>query len=240
MNRYLTKLLPALCLIFTLQSCIYIEDDGVWPDDIFESRTLDLAEFDAVRAGDGILVNINYGPTQKIVITGKRNIVNDVKAKVENGKLNIELKNRWFTISNNLELSITVPNIKSVELSGAVEGNITNFENLDELFIGLSGASDVEIISDIKSLKFDLSGASDLFIFGKGIYLDGKLSGASELNAAGYPVKESILNLSGASQAHLHVSDKIYVNATGASIVWCGGTAKATTDLSGGSAFRRQ
>ncbi len=240
MKSYSLKSLLVILLIYTSQACVYIENDGVWPANNSETRTLDLAPFSTIKAKDAIHVAITYGAVQDVVITGNREILNNVSLTVDNDRLNVELKNRWFLTPSHVTLNVIIPIVKSVEFSGAVDGSISNFDNLEELFVKLSGASDLNIQGTAQAIKFDLSGASDLEIMGNGMYLDGKLSGASELNASSYQVKESNLNLSGASDAKVRVSDKIYVNASGASVVWCSGTAEATTELSGGSSFRRK
>ncbi|WP_044198748.1 head GIN domain-containing protein [Dyadobacter tibetensis] len=235
------NLSAALLLFFTFcfQSCIYIDPDGVGPRGPINTQIWNVNNFNQVSASDALKIYIRQGPTRNVEARGKQKDLDDLNIRVENDKLLVDYKKNWFDLRETVSVFITIPEIVSVDFTGAVKGDIQGFDHLYGLDIRLSGASVAAFSGRTKNLSFDLNGASRLEMQGIGDRLEGQLSGASELDSKNYPVDEAILELSGASTAKVWVYDRLKVRASGASTVKYKGSPQVTQDLSGGSQVKK-
>jgi hypothetical protein len=132
-----------------------------------------------------------------------------------------------------------MPRLDAVNFSGGSVSTIKGFESDDDLDFILSGASVSQLDAGYRQLNLDISGASSLRLYGLGDELEAKVSGASTLSAFDYPVRESILDASGASHAKVTVSDDLDVIATGASSILYRGNPSITTNVSGSSTVEK-
>jgi len=204
--------------LFTLQSCVYIND----PDDIDprgeSTRTYDFRNFDQLQMGNSFHVNVKAGSSFGVSATGELNDLDDLEIFVQDGKLVARYRNSGRN-RRRMDIDVTMPSIALADFSGAVKAVIDGFQNEPKVEVELSGASECDFSGSFKTLYFDLSGASQLYLSGTGKYLDGELSGASEIDAFDLPIEESDIELSGASEAKVWVSKLLEVDASGASSV---------------------
>jgi hypothetical protein len=137
------------------------------------------------------------------------------------------------------EIEITMPTILSADLSGATDSRITDFADLEDLDIRLTGASVCQLDANAANVEVILSGASYLYMHGTGEQLEADLSGASVLKAFNYPVNRVTVAASGASDGNITVSDELVATATGASVILYRGTPTVTSETSGSSTVKQ-
>ncbi|CAG5004803.1 hypothetical protein DYBT9275_03451 [Dyadobacter sp. CECT 9275] len=239
MKTLFSNLIAGALLISSLQSCVYVDSDGVPPRST-STRTFDFRDFDRLEMGSAYRVHVNYGSEFSVSATGEQKDLDDLDIFVQNHELVVRYKDTWFSDRRRMDIDITMPDLYAVDFSGAVKSDIEDFENLNELKIRLTGASKLEFDGTAKSIDIDVSGASDLYLSGEGRYLDGELSGASRLNSLDYPVEESELNLSGASDARVWVTKLLDVDVSGASSLRYKGDPLVQKEVSGGSTVKRE
>lgn len=227
-------------LAFVFQSCVYVDSQDDIPPRGEGTRTYDFRNFDELEMGDAFRVNVIAGSSFSVSAKGELNDLDDLDLFVEDGKLHARYRNGYRNRREPMYIDITMPDIQSVNFSGAVKAKFVGFENLPGLDFELSGASKVEFEGSGREFKFDLSGASQLFLVGEGKYLDGDLSGASQLDAFELITQESDLELSGASSARVCVSEFLKVDASGASNVRYKGNPNVDKKMSGGSTVRKE
>lgn len=134
-----------------------------------------------------------------------------------------------------MDVLIEMPSIKSLDASSSSKVNIEDFPKQELLKFDLSGASKLEVNVAFESIKGDLSGASNVNFQENCDFIDLDISGASTFYGFPANAKEAYLNLSGASKAEISVSDKLVVDASGASTVRYRGKPEVNKNLSGAS-----
>ena len=132
-----------------------------------------------------------------------------------------------------------MPSLKGVNFSGASVSKIRGFESEEALDFYLSGASISQLDGNYREVDLVVSGASSLVLFGSGDEIQADTSGASTFKAFDYVVREAIIDISGASEGKVAVTDELKSNAAGASSVLYGGNPSVTSNISISSMFKR-
>ncbi|WP_223860855.1 GIN domain-containing protein [Spirosoma validum] len=204
------------------------------------NRTYSQTNFDRLDIGSAFHVDVRSGSTFAINIRGNEADVNDLDLSVHNGVFHAEYRGTGRRQRYDTYFTITMPTLRGVSFSSAVQSTITGFANLTEVDVTLSGASKANLNLTATRLNTDLSGASSAAIIGSGTTLAGELSGASKLEAYDFPVTQADLDVSGASSAKIRVQDALTVKASGASTVRYRGTPRINSTLSGASTLSQE
>jgi len=187
------------------------------------TRQFTVGDFSKVDVSGAFVVRFRKGDTYKVVADGREKDMSDMDVRV-NGKtleVKIDRMDGLFNWNNRerVGLTITVPGIDELELSGASKANLTGFGPYNDLKISLSGACRTVFDGDVKNLDVDLSGASNMVMRGRATQLDADLSGACKIEAGGMQITRARVNASGASRATLGRVDKLDSDTSGASKV---------------------
>lgn len=219
------------------QSCVFI-DGRLEPLDN-DSRTFDLRDFDQLEIGNAFDITVRQSGQFSIFVRGDRRDIQDLDVYVDrSGKLVMRYRN-WRLRRYDMDVEITMPTLRGIDFSGATNSSISDFGNIRDLDVELSGASKSTIDGDWDRVNVNISGASDLNLRGQGLSLGGDLSGASRIDAFDYPVDNVDLGLSGASNARVLVGKTLKVDASGASTLRYRGTPEVRSNVSGGSTVKR-
>ncbi|MBW8051004.1 MAG: PspC domain-containing protein [Cytophagales bacterium] len=202
------------------------------------SREYQLTGFTKLNIGSAFIIDVKKGKDFKVVITGEDdNDMEEVTVKVDGDELEIDYEHDLFekyinrhnfnfgVDRNNMEVSVTMPEISGVYFYGASISSIRGF-NTEDFHIELSGASQSKIDIMTKKLEIEMSGASELTLSGSGNELDAEISGASELKAYKFKVKNAWLQASGASDVRAYVTEKVTIETSGMSDVKFKGNPK--------------
>ncbi|UTA66260.1 head GIN domain-containing protein [Emticicia sp. 21SJ11W-3] len=225
-------LLATLLMAFGLSSCEIIES-GLEPRHP-EDKHFNLSGFDKLEMGDGFQVEVKQSANYRIFVKGDRRDIDDLVVRVSGGQLKMYFS-KWRAKRYRMEVEIEMPDLKETDFSGAVNAYVKGFNNLDQLYIDLSGASKATFVTQAKGYDIDLSGASDLIIEGNGKNLEAEISGASKLYAFDADIEKANLDVSGASSAKVTVSNNLRVSASGASKVRYRGNPVVSSNTSGSS-----
>ena len=163
-------------------------------------------------------------------------------ANVSFGELSISFKrdiSKWDRNRREVKVHIIMPELESVDFSGAAKSKIYGFDQHD-MDINLSGASVTELDVILTEASIELEGVSKLNLSGQGERLEAEISGASNLDAAEYEVDYAVVNISGASKARIHVVKELDINASGGSSVRYTGDPMIKSDRSGGSSIIKE
>jgi hypothetical protein len=232
MKTYIT--LFALALTFLLSSCLE-EDPGPRQQD---TRNYSIVDFDRVEAGYGLVVTISKSSTFSIQANGDRRNLDDLVVTKSGNSLvlsfNDSRKRQYLT-----NITIMMPALRGVNFSGAVNGTVSGFGDNTLFDVALSGASLAQLEISATELNCTISGASQLRLSGKGEKLTGNISGASILSSFEFPVAAATLNVSGASNGRVSVSQQLKGTATGASLILYRGQPTVDVESSGESMVRK-
>lgn len=142
-----------------------------------------------------------------------------IRTEVSSGILKIwyEDNRRIRTGGKNLKAYVSFKELDRLSASGACDLKISGTLKSDDLFIGLSGASDLKGAINVGSLTVDISGASDVEVNGSAASLKIKASGASEFKGFDFHTDNCDARASGASDIRITVNKELNAYASGAS-----------------------
>ena len=187
-----------------------------------ETRTFVFGPTSATTAPNAVLISGNYavrflrGNQLKMVVNGDQGQYDAIEATNENGTLRVEQRNGN---DERVGLTITLPSLSVLRLSGSTEARLVEFENLPALTIDLSGSSKAFVKTTAKTLTTDQTGASRLILRGQVDNLVSTLSGASRLTAGQMRVGQADVNASGDSEASFGDVPRLTQKTTGSSKV---------------------
>ena len=181
-------------------------------------RSYALTGFTKITAEETFTVDIIKGNAFEVKASGCENDLNDLSVQLIAGNF-LELKYRVYTRKRyNVKFTITMPEIRSVNLSGVAKGRVTGF-NGQAIYARavLSGAAELLIDGNPEDLQFDVSGAGKLTLKGPVATLKGMVSGAGVLHAFETPSPEIDVAASGTGLAQVNALQAIAADASGAS-----------------------
>ena len=229
------------------------------------SKSFEIKDFDGLRVSipANIVIRESNAYLVKIDAT-EREFENLVVEKTSGDILRIySERDRWrwneWKNENKTSIVIEMPNINILQASAASNTDI-EFSSIEDLTIRLSGASDLDLNSDVSNLIANVSGASDVDIDGKVKSSNFKISGASDVDIEGtgenlvlrasgastfdgrdFNVGTISLIVSGASTAYVNSIDKLNVDASSASSVYHYGTGSIDDfDISSAASFKNR
>ncbi|WP_128547495.1 PspC domain-containing protein [Larkinella soli] len=195
-------------------------------DDFFQkgeyTRQFDVNNFSRVDIGGAFAVRVKRGTAFKVVADGREEDVDDLRVRVEGGELHVDYRNEGlFQLKDRrrVGLTITMPDVDALQFSGATQAIITDFDNLDKLRVGLTGAC--RSLLDVKAdnLDLELTGASKATLRGRSGRLSARLAGACKLDATAMQVGRADINATGASSADFGTVQDLNSETSGASSV---------------------
>ncbi|AQG79453.1 GIN domain-containing protein [Spirosoma montaniterrae] len=192
-------------------------------DEIGEhTRQFTVGKFAKTDVSGAFVVRFRKGDAYKVVADGREEDLEDVKVDTKGNTLEVYIdRQRLFDWGNRkrIGLTITVPRIEELKLSGASKAQLTGFGKADKLNIEMSGACRTVFDGDVDKLSIDLTGASNAVLRGRAGQLDADLSGASKIEATSLQVDKATVDASGASRADLGKVGTLDSETSGASKV---------------------
>lgn len=187
------------------------------------TRQFNVTAFSKVDVAGAFVVRFRKGDTYKVIADGREDDMSDMDVRVNGNMLEVKIdrKGGLFDWNNRkrVGLTITVPNIDELKLSGASKASLVGFGNYKNLDIDMSGACRTVFDGTVEKLTIQLSGASNAVLRGHVDQLEADLSGASKIEATGLNIDKASVDASGASHATLGHVGSLDSETSGASKV---------------------
>ncbi len=194
--------------------------------------------FNAIDIGGMANIYITQADEYKVVIEADENLLPIIKSKMKGSTLHI-YNDKNISKVTELNIYISMPEIKRIELSGAVELHTTNTLSGDRLELDCSGASDLELSLKYDVVKLDFSGACDADLEGYARELSMDISGAAEVDAYELESEDVEVDASGAASIKVFASSELRADVSGASSVRYKGDATVSISKSGAASVRK-
>lgn len=235
-----TQLNPRNILLIAFTSLLltacFVEDPGPRQE---TEREYTVVDFDRLEMGSGFHIDVEHGNFFSVSVRGDRRNIDDLIVEKQGSTLVIRYRD-FRERRHDTFIDITMPELRSVNFSGGSESQVYDFQEAAALDVHLSGGSVCQLEVDAASISTNLSGGSYLSIRGTGQHLDADVSGASALKAFHFPVTRADIELSGASDAEVTVSNELNIVATGASHLAYRGNPVVTSDVSDSSSAHQE
>mgnify|MGYP005666488447 CR=1 FL=1 len=190
--------------------------------------------FTALAVEDGIDVYVALGNSTKVIVKTHEDIQGKIKTEVRNNTLEIEVDGSIWQ-AKEMSVYVTMPDLERISTSGGSDVYSQGTLNLDLLEIYTSGGSDVKLEVNAQELRCKSSGGSDIYLRGTVDLLLAKASGGSDIKAKELTAKKCEVKTSGGSDAWVHVTEEIEMEASGASDIHYSGNPRVAYQRSSGA-----
>ena len=175
--------------------------------------------FNAITVGGARTVVLTQGDEFSVEVETDSNIQPYVTVEVKNNTLQFGFNTKKIKRYKVLKFYVTAPNYSSIKVSGASDVTSNGAITGNNLQIVVSGASDVNIDVDYKSIVTKVSGASDVTLSGSAISSLVESSGASDFHGKNLVATSSVIEASGASTCYVNAKSNLTYEVSGASEV---------------------
>jgi hypothetical protein len=187
------------------------------------TRQFNVTTFSKVDVTGAFVVRFRKGDVYKVVADGREEDMSDMDVRVNGSTLEVKIDRRGglfdWSDRKRVGLTITVPFIDELKMSGASKASLAGFGPYNNLNIDMSGACRTVFDGDVKNLTLGLSGASNAVLRGHATELTADLSGASKIEATSLSIDRAEVDASGASHAVLGQVGSLDSETSGASKV---------------------
>ena len=177
-------------------------------------KELNLENFNKIGLAVGGEVFLSRGNTQKVIVEGQENIINNIETDVDNGKWSIEF-DRKANDYKKLTFYITVPEITGLSIAGS--GRITTedtFGQTSKMNMSIAGAGTIEFNGSTANLKVSIAGSGTVK--------------AEDLQA-----ENGKVSIAGSGNCYIHVNDQLNVSIAGSGDVRYKGSPSVKSSIAG-------
>lgn len=205
-------------------------------------QTYDFSDFDAITVNGAYHVQITQGSTYSVTASGDADDLKKMEIRKDGNELVIEHEDRTiklFDRQKTVLIQITVPELRSLDLSGAIKADIGHIKT-NNLNLALMGATQAFVDVNVNRLTADIAGASKSTFTGRADYVDMDIAGASKMDASRLVANTVEIEAAGACSADVHATNTLRADAAGASkIRYKGNPGNVVTDVGGASKVSR-
>lgn len=206
------RLLALCCLLLLLPACDEVSVGGggltssasTPGSGVMVSETRQVSGFDSIDLQAAASVAVTQGSPQSVWITADDNLIDLIGTRVSAGKLIVDSRSPYDS-PRGVEIVITVPEVRQLELSGA--GSITG--------------SNVGSTGTIRALH---SGAGSISLHGTAAAFTGKLAGVGTIDAQGLLSGRSEIVISGTGDCRTTAIEELDVTISGYGDVYYAGS----------------
>lgn len=205
------------------------------------TREYNLTDFDEVAISSAFQVDITRAERYSVSVTVDDNLEKYLDVEKRGSVLYIGIDSVTLMNQATLKASITLPDLRALEVSGASSVDISGFRPTSRFDLTVSGASTVRGGLDAANVRFRVSGASSVTLSGKAQDGDIEVGGASRARLEDLSFVDARVEASGASSAHVTLSGRLDAEASGAStITYAGNPTLGKISESGASSIKQR
>ncbi|MBX0291481.1 DUF2807 domain-containing protein [Hymenobacter sp. HSC-4F20] len=193
-------------------------------------QTRTVSSFQAIKASGAINLFLKQGATTEVKVDAPADVLARIKTEVQGNTLAIyREKGSMLSWGNEkVNVYITCPTLTGLEVSGASDVKSDTPFTADAFTIRASGASDVTMALNAKSLTAHASGASDVRLTGRVERQQVHISGSSDYQAYNLQSRTAAVEASGSSDAYVAVSEELSSRTSGSSDIHYKGKPRVT------------
>ena len=224
--------------------------DGVSKDGI---ETSDLKNFSKVKLNTSSDIKITVGNDYSIEMTGDEDRIKDTELSVSNDTLIIKNKKRFLNfnnIDNDMLITVTMPNIVSMQINGSGDGEIIGVNN-KELSLNINGSGDLNVSGKTEELEISINGSGNINmdeVIGKDVEieingsgdvalgsgtcqkLEIEIHGSGDVDAKNLQCEDVDVDISGSGDSIVYASNSLTFDSYGSGNVDVYGKPKNVND----------
>jgi hypothetical protein len=203
-------------------------------------ETRDVSDFTGVNFGVAGNLYIKVGSSFKVVLEGESKYISDIETVVRDGKLIIRRESYHMFSNEKVDVFITMPEIKSLGLSGSGRAAIEGTVKTEVLKLSVSGSGKISIPEVIlKEMICSISGSGDINLEGgEATNADLSISGSGSYAGENTVIKNLETRISGSGNCSCNVSESLNASISGSGNVIYSGNPKMNVHSSGSGHVR--
>jgi len=207
-------------------------------------RNFAVGAFDSIEMAGAYDVTVRTGAAPSVHAKGGEKMLERLVVEVEGNRLKIHPRERrgfnWGSgRSSKVELTITVPSLRSAELAGAGGIRIDRVTG-DSFNGGIAGSGDLRIDSvEVGSLKFGIAGSGGATAgAGRAKTVEFEIAGSGDIDARGVAAETANVSIAGSGNVAANAARDAKVSIMGSGDVEITGGAKCTIQKGGSGNVR--
>lgn len=204
-----------------------------------DTKTYAYKDFNSVGVSSGIKVKITQSDNYNITVTADKDDLEDLEVEQRGSSLRFRFdENGWLSHHGDVYVEITMPELKSIGMSGGSEANI-NIGSKD-FSAGLSGGAELKGNLTCGDIHLATSGSSEVTLNGSCEDLKLAGSGGSEYHLKNFNAGAVKVALSGGCEATISMNGKLsFTGSGGSQLVYYGNAELGNIRASGGAGVSR-
>jgi hypothetical protein len=203
------------------------------------TQTYNLTDFTNVDISSAFRFEIVQSDSYGVSVTAPEPLFNSIHVTREGETLRITMTGS--APLTGVKAKITMPDLRGLELSGAVNGTVKGFSSSHNFNLNVSGASHLSGNIVVGDAALRVSGASNVQLDGSAKNITIDVSGASTLGISAFPVNDADVTVNGASNAAINVGGRLDADLSGASrLTYAGEPTLGDIKTSGSSTLIRR
>jgi len=176
----------------------------------------DLSGFNRIKVSGSATVDVTIGSEWSVVLEADDNILPLIETNLAGNTLDIGTKSGvTFLTSNPIHVSITMPALEAVDISG-------------------SGELSAPGIGDSRSLAVDISGSGRVSVSGAADEVNITVSGSGAFAGREFQTADATVSISGSGEAIIWATERLDAQVSGSGLVrYVGNPGQLSTDISG-------
>lgn len=197
-----------ISILFVLMSTFIFSKDF--------SREESFNNVNSIYVQGSATINFIKNSTEKINITGKEEIVNEISITTNEKKLEIIIpKKSYVLIRDRVVININIKDFKEFEFDGSGKVKINNF-NFNEFYLKINGSGTVDLANnEFNTLKIDVNGSGTVDVAGKTETLKATLDGVGSIKAFNLKANNATVALNGAGKMEIRVKKELSATLNG-------------------------
>jgi len=206
------------------------------------SKNFDLASFQGVSLSSSFDVSIEYGQQQEVTITGSEAFFEKLEVKVEKGILFLGMKKGKYK-NLDLKAKIIIPHLTFGGIVGSGDMIISNFSNLTDLKLRISGSGDITATKELyvkNNLEVQITGSGDVQINGSAQHSAISVSGSGECKAANFKTNSNSTRITGSGNVEINAAKEVEVQLSGSGNLYYKGNPSIRQRITGSGNVKPQ
>ena len=217
-------------------------NDRVDGNGVMKKETRDVSDFKKVEVAGPFDVVLVQGNSFKIEIEADENLMQYIRVKKNEGRLEISEKEGYELRSKSgIKIRLQMPVVDEVTLegSGSVRGE-TKLENSDNIEIKIAGSGDISLEIKSPAVDVEIGGSGRATLSGSTRKLDISIGGSGDCLADDLLSEDCEVSIGGSGTARVFASVSLNVSVGGSGDVYYRGEPKNVKKSIGGSGSVQQ
>ena len=198
------------------------------------TRDFEMEDFSALEIRGAYHVTWRQSDSAAITVEMQENLFNYFQASVEGETLYVNSTRNFITRNRNRpRIYIYTPDLEMVNFYGAITAENWDTISGENFAIYGYGAINVNILLDVETLDLGLEGAGNFTLSGNADVANVAVVGAANVSAGNLQVGEARIDLDGAGEVDVAVSDSLRVDMFGVGRVQYSGNPTVYRNISG-------